>query len=350
MKNLFYLHTISPIGGVETFLYEIALKYGKDYDITIMYKNGDPEQISRLQKLVRTKKWDGVKRFECEKLFFGYNSGIAFYVDAKEYYFVMHCDYKAQNLPLPNLPEGTHIMAVSEAVKRGAEEKFGIPVEVLYNPLVPPKPRRVLHLVTASRLSAEKGGKRMEILCRALEDAGIPFTWEVFTNDILPWKSENVIIRRPRLDITDYVADADYLVQLSDTEGYSYSIIEALSMNKPVIVTPLPCNPDMRIEDRVNAFVLPFDMSELPVEEIYNGLPPFKYTLRKDGYSALLAKGTSNYEEEMGLPTRIRTKIFYQDLVLDRLMTPGEEQTVERRRAEYLEDRGLAEIIDDPAV
>ena len=41
MKNLFYLHNISPIGGVETFLYEIALKYGKAYDITIMYKNGD---------------------------------------------------------------------------------------------------------------------------------------------------------------------------------------------------------------------------------------------------------------------------------------------------------------------
>lgn len=349
-KNIFYLHAISPIGGVETYLYQIALKYGATHDIAVLYKQGDPDQIARLQKYVRTKRWDGVKRFECEKLFFGFRSDIAFYVDAKEYYFVMHCDYKAQNLPLPELPEGTHIMAVSEAVKRGAEEKFGIPVEVLYNPLVTPKPRKVLHLITASRLSPEKGGRRMETLCRALEKAGIPFEWNVFTNDLPMWQSESVIFRKPRLDITDYIADTDYLVQLSDTEGYSYSILEALSMNKPVIVTPLPCNPDMKIQDRVNAFVLPFDMTEIPIDEIYGGLPLFKYSLRKDGYSALLAKGKSNYEEEMGLPTRIRTKIFYQDLQLDRLMSPGEEQTVERRRAEYLEDRGFVEIVDDASV
>ena len=352
MKNLFYLHNISPIGGVETYLYEIALKYGKDYDITVMYKNGDPEQIARLQKLVRTKKWDGVRKYKAEKVFFGYNSDIAFAVEAQDYYFIMHCDYKVQNLPLPNMPEGTHIMAVSEGVRKNGMEKFGIEIGLCYNPLVVPKPRKVLRLITASRLSPEKGANRMEILCRALESANIPFTWEVFTNDVPTWKSDNMIYRTPRLDITDYIADADYLVQLSDTEGYSYSIIEALSLGTPVIVTDIPPLPDMQVKDRINGFVLPLSMTEgdCPVDEIYAGLPPFKYVPRKDGYSKLLAPGKGDYEEEMKKPVRVRTKIYYLDLVLDRKMNPGEEQTVLRARAEYLEDRGLVEIIDDPSI
>jgi glycosyltransferase involved in cell wall biosynthesis len=45
----------------------------------------------------------------------------------------------------------------------------------------------------------------------------------------------------PRLDIRDYIADADYLVQLSDTEAWSYSVLESLSLGTPVITTPIPC-------------------------------------------------------------------------------------------------------------
>lgn len=352
MKNLFYLHNISPIGGVETFLYEIALKYGKKYDITIMYKNGDPDQVARLQKLVRTKKWDGVRKYTAEKVFFGYNSDIAFAVEAKDYYFVMHCDYKVQNLPLPKLPEGCHVLAVSEGVRKNGMEKFGIDIDLCYNPLVVPKPKKMLRLITASRLSPEKGGRRMEVLCRALEHANIPFTWEVFTNDAPTWNSDNMIYRTPRLDITDYIAAADYLVQLSDTEGYSYSIIEALSVGTPVIVTDIPPVHDMQVKDGENGFVLPLDLTEdkCPVDAIYEGLPPFKYVPRKDGYEKLLAPGKSDYEEQMKKPTRVVTKIYYFDIELDKKMSPGDEQTVLRSRAEYLEDRGFVEILDDTSI
>lgn len=353
MNNIFFLHSISPIGGVETFLYEIALKYGDSHDITVMYIDGDPNQIARLQQHVRTKRWDRQKRYKCKKLFFGYNTDIAKYVEADDYYFTMHCDYLEQNLPLPWLPEGCHVLAVGEAVRRNGMKKFGIDIDLCYNPIVPPKPRKVLHLITASRLSPEKGARRMEILCRALEHANIPFTWEVFTNDLPIWKSDNVIYRTARLDIADYIADADYLVQLSDTEGYSYSILESLCMGTPVIVTDIPPVPDLKIENGVNGFVLPLSMTEadIPVEAIYAGLPPFKYVPRKDGYSKLLAPGKGDYEEEMKKPTKVRTKVIYFDVVLNQKMMPGDEQTVLRKRAEHLEDRGFVEILeDDPAV
>ena len=52
-KNLFYYKHVNAIGGVETFFYEIAKKYGKDHDITLLYQTGDPKQLQRLRELIR---------------------------------------------------------------------------------------------------------------------------------------------------------------------------------------------------------------------------------------------------------------------------------------------------------
>ena len=41
-----------------------------------------------------------------------------------------------------------------------------------------------------------------------------------------------------KLNIRDYIAKADYTIQLSDTEAYCYTMIESLLLNVPVIVTP----------------------------------------------------------------------------------------------------------------
>jgi hypothetical protein len=42
---------------------------------------------------------------------------------------------------------------------------------------------------------------------------------------------------QPELNIRNYIADADYTVQLSDTEAYCYTMIESLLLKTPVIVT-----------------------------------------------------------------------------------------------------------------
>ena len=42
LKNVIYFPSFNSIGGVETYCYEMALKFGKDYDIAIVYKQGDP--------------------------------------------------------------------------------------------------------------------------------------------------------------------------------------------------------------------------------------------------------------------------------------------------------------------
>ena len=86
----------------------------------------------------------------------------------------------------------------------------------------------------------------------------------------------------PKLDIEKYIANADYLVQLSDNEGYCYSVVEALTQGIPVLVTPCPVFNEIGLINGENCYILPYDMNELPIDDIYNNIPKFEYTPMKD--------------------------------------------------------------------
>lgn len=349
MKNVFWWPFINNIGGVETFLYELGKKYGKDYDITLYYRNGDKEQIKRLKQYIRLRVWRG-ENVKCDKFFFGWSSEMLDSVEADEYWQMLHADYRAQKMQPCRDPKVTGYLGVSKAVCDIFEECFHLPAQLCYNPLTVDKPRKLLRLISATRLTQEKGGHRIKQFADALDAAGIPYTWEIFTND-LPSKvsndNPNIVFRDVRLDIRDQIANADYLVQLSDTEAYSYSVIESLALGTPVIVTPWPCIVDLGVVDRVNGFILPFSMEDLPLKEIYKGLKRFKYEIRQDCLPDYLAPGKGNYEEEKNIPVKVRTVAYYFDIVLQRHLRPGEEQEVTQERADRLVELGVAEEVFD---
>lgn len=350
MKNVFYCPHINAIGGIETFLYEIALKYGQTHDITIMYKSGDPAQIERYMNLVRCIRWDGQMTFKCDKLFAGYTTDIAHYCEYKELYVTLHCDFYAQRLKFPpDVPKDAHYLCVSDAIKDNCEEWLGLELETAYNPIVIPKEKkRALHLITASRLTREKGRMRMEQLAKALRDKDIPFIWEVFSDDLQPFGDPCITVMKPCLDILPYIAAADYLVQLSDTEAYSYSILEALCVGTPVIITPLPLISDMDIRDGVNGFILPFGMDNIPAEKIARGLKGFRYTPQPDPYEKLLEPGKPDYEEDIRRSVEIKHLINYFDLELQQMCITGQTHYTNLPRARMLEAKGFVIIIGDP--
>ena len=47
-NNVFFVHTIQALGGVETYLWEIAKKY-HEYDVVIAYREADAKQLERLK-------------------------------------------------------------------------------------------------------------------------------------------------------------------------------------------------------------------------------------------------------------------------------------------------------------
>ena len=340
-KNIFYFVDINVIGGVETMFWNLARKYGESHDITILYQQADPKQLERLQKLVHCVKYTG-QPIKCEKAFFNFDISPIDTIEANEYTVIMHSDYHARNIRPPQHSKITRYIGVSKNVCKTAEEKLNCHAELCYNPIVIDKPRKVVHLVSATRLTPEKGKDRMKILADALTKADVPFVWAVYTNDLTPIDNPNVIYCKPRLDIADYIADADFLVQLSDTEGYSYTVLEALCMGTPVIVTPCPVYDEMKLTEQ-NSIVIPFDMSDIPVEKIRNGLKKgFKYEPHEDRWTELLAPGEGNYKEQLKRIVRIRVTRIYLDLELDRVVTPGEIIETNIGRAELLIGRGFA--------
>ena len=300
---VFFIGYINYIGGVETWIYEIAKIYGKNRNIVVMYKWIAPKQLYRLRRLVKCIKYEN-QEIECNKMIFAYDFSALATTKAKEYIYTIHADYKFQKIKVTIPPQTTKIYAVSQLARDSFYEthkdqidKLGLTVEVLYNPIEVETPKRVLKLISPTRLTKEKGGNRMVAMAKRLKEKGMPFIWLVYSTENIGFDISNFVMMQPELDIRDYIADADYLVQLSDTEGYAYSIVEAACLGTPAIVTELPTLDEMNIKDGENAFILKFDLSNLDevIDKMYNNnLKGFKYipNQSEEGYLKILGKET----------------------------------------------------------
>ena len=336
--NIFYCNP-AAIGGIETFIYYIAQKY-KEYDITVVYRYADEKQLERLKKHVRCVRYNNQK-IKCKKAFFNYNIDIIDNIEAEEYYQIIHGDYNAVNIPYKIDKRITKYLGVSKLVCNSFEKSTGIKAELIYNPLKIEQPQRILKLISATRLTVEKGAERIRILANKLNADNIPFEWQIFTNSNINFDIENVIIRKPKLNIINNIANADYLVQLSDTEGYCYSLVEALSVKTPVICTNMPVIAEIGINNE-NAYILNIDMSNIDTEKIYNNIPVIKdYKAPKCLLINYLDKTKNKYEEEKKMRYKVEALDAYkknniEDAELKRIPEVGEIFEVNKERVEIL--------------
>lgn len=345
--NLFFFRQLNSIGGIETFFYNLAQKYGKDYDITIMYMDGDKKQVKRLSKYVRVKRWNGVDRVRCKRCFVTFHASVLDMIDADEYIQVLHGDYKSLGVVPQSHPKITKWVSVSEVVRNAYKDAVGEDSIVSHNPVVPQKVKRALKLVSATRLTPDKGWNRMVKLAKTLDNAGIPYQWDIYTDTQKAIDNPNITLHAPRLDVINYIAAADYFVQLSDSEGYCYSIVESLCAGTPVIVTDFPVAHEIGIVNGKNGWILPMDMENLPLDDICKGVKKFHYTPLEDRWSELLLPVPPTYEEEMKQIVKVRCKHIYLDLQFGRQMDYGEEWECTRIRAEELYDLSLVDIIEE---
>ena len=346
MTNIFYVKSIGEIGGIETFLYYLSKLY-KNYDMTIVYDYANREQLARLKKNVKCIKFNG-QEIECEKAFFNYNLDIIDKVKAKEYYQIIHGDYKATGIQCNTNAKITKYLAVSKIAGESFYQETGIKPEVIYNPLNIDKPKKILKLISATRLTSEKGYNRMIKLAKEFSDKKIPFEWHVFTNksDI---DSDFFIARKPKLNIINDIAEADYLVQLSDSEGYCYSIVEALSVKTPVICTNIPVLKEIGV-NKNNSYILNMDMSNINVDKIYKEIPEVT-NYKAPGCLLInyIDKIKSKYEEEKRMKYKVRAldtykKMNVRDGQLDKVPEAGEEFIVNADRLEVLSGNNSYEV------
>ena len=339
MTNLFYFKNLNSIGGTETFLYYMAKKY-KDIDITIMYSNADIQQVLRLSKYVKVIKYYGQK-IKCENAYFSYNIDPIDNIEAKEYVVIIHGDYLDYGITPVQHPKITRYIGVSDIAVNSFKKLLpNKEIKKIYNPVEIDEPQDTLILISATRLTKEKGKDRMIELMDLLDRNGRPWLWLIFTNDRNEINHPNVAYIKPKLNVIDYIKTLGgskyaYLVQLSNAEGYGYSPVEALSVNVPVIVTDIPAMHEIGVKDGENGWIIPKSMKDIDVNKFYSKLE-FSYKPPKDEWKNELINIKSNYKEEEIMKYKVKCIRTYTDASLCQEIKTGTEFIIDKERAEEI--------------
>ena len=345
INNIYWVGNLNVIGGIETFLYELA-KMFTNYDFVIYYNFIPENQLIRLKKYVKCVKYKGEK-LKCKKFFCNYDISIIDNVEAEEYIEIIHAVFKHNKSKPHTHDKITKYYAVSKEACESFKEITKKECEILHNPISIEKPKKILKLISATRFASDKGkiAERMQKLVNELENNNIPYQWLILTNGEHKIGGKGIAYLKPSLDIRNYINESDYLVQLSDTEAFPYSVLESLYLNTPVIVTPIPCFEEMGIENGKNGYILDFDMKEIPILEIYNNIPRFNYQPLKNEWEDKIIKVKGNYKEELMMKVQVKSLINFNDVQDNKKRVIGDIFECSKERADYLLEHNAIEII-----
>lgn len=341
-----YIGQINVIGGIETFVLNFAKKMNDFYDIVFVLGNGPDEQIRKIAQHIRVIKAARGRKIVCDTLimlrilddipdFIVYNQAIQM------------CHACRTNPDWHIRQDVDHIINVSEASKKsfGEEASRG---KVIHN-LIDVQVKQSLILMSATRMPApDKGGyeTRIRTLCQMLDAEGIPFIWLNFSEGQMHDAPKGFHNMGMTDDVQIFMKRADYVVQLSDSEAFSYTLLEALTANVPVIVTPFESAGEMGIVDGENGYIVPFDMG-FDVTRLLN-VPQFEYIYDNDTiikqWRKILGDTIPTRSYEPDRMVQVAVIMDYTDIELNRPLHVGEKLLMREDRAEYLSTQGFVSI------
>lgn len=341
-ENVFYFKKINSIGGVESMFYYLSCLYK---NFVVFYREGNVEQIKRLSQNVNVIKYqDKYGAIKCKRFFCNY--GLDIPVEAEEKYHIIHCDYKCVNFK-PIIYPGFKYIGVSKLACDSFKELTGIDAELIYNPVVVkkrnvPKLKDKIHLISATRLTKEKGAERINKLARALDKAHIDYEWDIYTNKQYRWDSKNIIWKKPQLDLSKEIEESTYLVQLSDHESFGLSVAESLLLGTPVIITDLAAFKEIGCKNGINAIVCDLSMNNININMIQNGISNFEYKPPKSNWGKYLKK-ESNYNPNAKAKVIVKRRFF--GIEEDIHFAYNKEYEITNARISELECKDLVERI-----
>lgn len=370
--NIILYHT-NPLefGGIDTFDYNFCKRLQDHVNILFLYKDGNKKTVERLRKLnIKVEKYDENTKYVCDiclcaSAWGGYPDTVI--AKTGRYIQMVHADYeRAVEVGFTynkwiktteHVGVGRHVCKIFKKLYPNEE------ITTIYNLLNKKEETKpILKLISATRISPEKGYERMYKLAKKLKENGVKFRWTIFTDLELynqkPFDMEEFVYMRPSHDFFDYIVEADYGVQLSDTEGYCYFVNECLQYGTPVISTNYPSAYEM-IEDGKNGYLLDMDLSNLDINKIINNIPKNfthkevcdemdwtrlfnKKIKRKNITYKIVAK--TDYTDKR--PELIEESNFEYDDLGNACIRKGDIYHIhDEDRAKIISDSGLAEVI-----
>ena len=339
-----YIKYLHIIGGIESFVYNFVKTFSKTYDIALVVETIADKQFERISNYIRIIK-KPTQSIICDTLILlRILDEKPKRIEAKKTVRMVHA---CRTNPMWCIPDDSDVVIHCSEVSR---ESFNAPGNlVIHNPFHTDK-KKALFLISATRIPAPDKGKnewRMMKLAEMLNKADIPFIWLNFSEGKLDDAPKGFYNMGIEMDIQPYIAKADYLVQLSDSEGYSYSVLEALTNDTPVICTPFKSVGESGVVDGKNGYIVPFDMN-FDVKRLLD-IPKFK-----DRHSN--SEIIEQWRQILGEPkpvtynprqtVHIRALREYTDTQLHTFITPGTIYEVSLLRANKIINAGFAERID----
>ena len=351
-RNIVYVKDIAPIGGVETYLYELVKKY-HDLDIGVICRTCDPAQRKRLKKYVPVYLYRN-EPIECDVAVINWDTSIIDYLpkdiykenlkegDPRGIYQGVHADYTHPSQG--KLPQD-HRIKEYLCITKEQMDKFPLMTDatnyrLCRNPLTLEKKDKPLVICSPTRLTKEKGGEMMLRLAYELESQGTPFVWFVITTDEYLedaiFKNRNVIWIKSRLDIDYFLSLADWVVLPSECEGDSYTIREALYRGIPIVAKELGYFKEYGIKDGKNALFI----NDLNVSEVAKRMKKrlnFTFEPIKDSYDEIFLNSRSHYKPgEKNVTLKCVNWLGFTLNLENKFIKDGETITVSEDRAEDL--------------
>ena len=339
---LIYTSYLHIIGGIETFLFNFIDLLGSDHDIGVVC----PRLPAPIEEKLRAKVklFKKIEMISCDTLIMVRKMDpIPGYV--RYDYSIRMCHACKTEPSSKILKDCDKIVHVSKA----SRESFNSDGEVIYNSLLR-NDEKALLLVSATRipgLDKGKNAERMLQLANKLHDSNIKFLWFNFSDGPLKNAPEGFINVGTMHDLQPYIARADYLVQLSDHEGFGFSVLEALVSGTAVLCTEFETVHELGVVDGENGYILPFDLN-FDVEKLLT-VPSFTYTwdntkIRKK-WDRLLKHPKP---KKKPIPKNM-VEVFitgeYNDIELHRIVRRGERLFMSEQRARAVSQAGYCKIL-----
>lgn len=325
VDTIIYFNDLYKLGGIQTWIVNLH----KKYEFSVVYDKGDKDRIEYMESLgIDLIKYVG-QDIECNTLIrcmWGETP-----IKAKKTILAIHGNYTKLIYEKDMIPKHDITVCVSEDSAKGWKEYSGEDAEVIYNPVEIIEETKPLIIGCFSRLSAEKGKKRYQCLIEQLKASNKPFLMLFFTD--LPFEEEDkrVVFINPVMNPSGWMKICDYIALLSDTEACPYNVLEALKMNKPMLITKLDILDEMGVNE-TNAKILEMDMSNLDIEDLWN-IPIVKNWKEPD------SKGWDKYMKKRLLRERQEVKPVLKPLISNLEITDEEpkekpKKTTRKKKAE----------------
>lgn len=340
---LLYTSYLHIIGGIETFVNNFVDILSPYYDIALYCPQMPPEMASELSRKIQV--FRNKEIITCDTLIMirimdeipknvGYKRSVRMCHACRSnpsWYIKDDCD---------------KVVHVSEA----SRSSFNSDGQVILNPVVK-RGGKALFLVSATRIPAMDKGRnadRMIRLAEMLNSEGIPFVWFNFSDAPLDNAPQGLFNVGKSRDIQSFISKADYLVQLSDQEGFGYSVAEALINNTAVLCTPFKTTAELGVRDGINGYIIPFDMN-FDVKKLLD-VPSFEYDYDNTDIIKQWRKllGSSKPTHSYKPPEMVETVVVideYRDLLLNRILHKGDRILMPYDRALLLEDKCFIRIL-----